>query len=77
MLRLRGVSTSERGRDFRSLTNINYDFSMTHATTPWSFSPLAGDTNFKHEYLSNREELCGMPYINGNISKSRNHPKYP
>ena len=42
MLRLRGDSTSERGRDFRSLKNINYEFSMTHATTPWVFSPLTG-----------------------------------
>ena len=40
MLRLRGDSTSECGRDFRSLKNINYDFSMTHAPTPWGFSPL-------------------------------------
>ena len=40
MLKLRGASTSERGRDFRSLENINYDFSMTHAPTPWGFSPL-------------------------------------
>ena len=73
MLRLRGASTSERRRDFRSLKNINYEFSMNHATTPWGFSPLTGDTNFKHEYLSNREELHGVSYINGNISTSRNH----
>ena len=52
MLKLRGASTSERGRDFRSLKNINYDFSMTHATTPRGFIPLTGGTNFKHEYLS-------------------------
>ena len=39
---------------------------MTHAPTPWSFSPLTGGTKFKHEYLSNREELHGVPYINGN-----------
>ena len=32
---------------------------MTHATTPWGFNPLTGVTNFKHEYLSNREELHG------------------
>ena len=75
MLKLRGASTSERGRDFRSLKNINYDFSMTHAPTPWGFSPLTGGTNFKHEYLSNREELHGVPYINGKISTSRNHQK--
>ena len=73
MLRLRGASTSEREKDFRSLKNINYDFSMTHAPTPWGFSPLIGGTNFKHEYLSNVEELRGVPYINGNISTSRNH----
>ena len=42
MLKLRGASTSERGRDFRSLKNNNYDFSMTHAPTPWGFSPLTG-----------------------------------
>ena len=42
MLKLRGASTSERGRDFRSLKNINYDFSMTHVPTPWGFSPLTG-----------------------------------
>ena len=36
---------------------------MTHATTPWGFSPLTGVTNFKHEYLSNREELHGALYI--------------
>ena len=36
---------------------------MTHAPTPWGFSPLTGGTNFKHEYLSNREELHGVPYI--------------
>ena len=45
MLRLRGDSTSERGRDFRSLKNINYDFKMTHATPPWCFSPLTGVKN--------------------------------
>ena len=45
MLNLRGDSTSERGRDFRSLKIINYDFSMTHATTPWGFSPLTGVQN--------------------------------
>ena len=50
---------------------------MTHATTLWGFSPLTGRINFKHEYLSNHEELCGMPYINGNISTIRNHQKYP
>ena len=72
MLRLRGASTSERGRDFRSLKNINYDFSMTDSTTPWGFSPLTGGTNFKLEYLSNREELHGVSYINGNMSTSRN-----
>ena len=75
MLKLRGASTSERGRDLRSLKNINYDFSMTHAPTPWGFSPLTGGTNFKHEYLANREELHGVPYINGNISTSRNYKK--
>ena len=37
---------------------------MIHATTPWDFSPLTGVTNFKHEYLSNCEELHGVPYIN-------------
>ena len=68
MLKLRGASTSERGRDFRSLKNINYDFSMTHAPTPWGFSPIIGGTNFKHEYLSNRVELHDVPYINGKIS---------
>ena len=73
MLKLIGASTSECGRDFSSLKNINYDISMTHATTPWGFSPLTGGTNFKHEYLSNLEELHGVPYINGNISTSRNH----
>ena len=73
MLKLRGASKGERGRDFRSIKNINYDFSMTHAPTPWGFSPLTGGTDFKHEYLSNREELHGMPYINENISTSRNH----
>ena len=73
MLKLRGASTSERGRDFRSLKNINYDFSMTHAPTPWGFSPLTWGTNFEHEYLSTHEELHGVPYINGNISTSRNH----
>ena len=76
MLRQGGDSTSESGRDFRSLKIINYDFSMTHATIPWGFSQLTGDTNFKHEYLSKREELHGVPYINGNISTSRNHKKY-
>ena len=45
MLKLRGASTSECGRDFRSLKNINYDFSMTHAPTPWGFSPLTGVQN--------------------------------
>ena len=40
MLKLRGASTSEHRRDFRSLKNINYDFSMTHAPTPWGFIPL-------------------------------------
>ena len=44
MLRLRGASSSEHGRDFRSLKNINYDFSMIHAPTPWGFSPLTGGT---------------------------------
>ena len=73
MLKLRGASTSERGRDFRSSKNINYDFSMTHAPTPWGFSALTGGTKLKHEYFSNREELPGVPYINGNISTSRNH----
>ena len=34
--------TCEHGRDFRNLKNINYDFSMTHATTAWGFSPLTG-----------------------------------
>ena len=42
MLKLRGASTSERGRDFRSIKNVNYEFSMTHAPTPWGFSPLTG-----------------------------------
>ena len=42
MLKLRGASTSEGGRDFRGLKNINYDFSMTHAPTPWGFIPLTG-----------------------------------
>ena len=51
MLKLRGASTSERGRGLRILKNINYDFSMTHAPTPWGFSPLIGGTNFKHEYV--------------------------
>ena len=77
MIKLRGASTSERGRDFRSLKNINYDFSMTHALTPWGFIPLIGVTNFKHEYLSNCEELLVVPYINENISTSRNHKKNP
>ena len=76
MLRFRGASTSEHGRDFRSLKNINYDFSMNHATTLWGFSPLTGGLNFKHEYLSNREKLRGVPYINGNISTRRNHQKH-
>ena len=76
MLKLRGDSTSECGRDFRSLKNINYDFSMNHAPTPWGFSPLTGGTNFKHEYLSNHEEFHGAPYINGNISTSRNNKKH-
>ena len=76
MRKLRGDSTSERGMDFRSLKNINYDFPMTHAATPWGFSPLTGVTNFKHEYLSNREELHDVPYIHGNISISRNHKKH-
>ena len=56
------------------MTTTNYE---CHATTPWGFSLVTGVTNFKHEYLSNREELRGVPYINGNISTSRNHPKYP
>ena len=76
MLKLRGALTSERGRDFRSIKNINYDFSMTHATTLWGFSPLTGGINLKHEYLSNREELRSMPYINGNISTSRNNQNH-
>ena len=76
MLKLRGASKSEHGRDFRSLKNITYDFSMTHAPAPWGFSPLSGGTNFKHEYLSNREELHGVPYINGNILASRNHKNH-
>ena len=76
MLKLRGASTSERGMNFKSLTNINYDFSMTHSPTPWGFSPLTGGTNFKHEYLSNREELHAVPYINGNISTIRNHKNH-
>ena len=75
MLKLRGASTSECGWDFRSIKNINYEFSMTHAPTPWGFSPITGGTNFKHEYLSIREELHDVPYINGNISTSRNHKK--
>ena len=75
MLRLRGASKSEHKRDFRSLKNINYEFSLTHATTPWGFSPLTKVTYFKHEYLSNREELRGVPYINENISTTRNHKK--
>ena len=45
MLRLRGASTSEHGRDFRRLKNINYDFSMAHSTTPWVFSPLTAVQN--------------------------------
>ena len=44
MLELRGDSTSERGRNYRSLKNNNYDFSMTHAPTPWGFSPLTRGT---------------------------------
>ena len=76
MLKFRGASTSECQSDFRSLKNINYDFSMTHAPTPWGFSPLTGSTKFKHEYLSNREELHGVPYINEKTSTSRNHKKH-
>ena len=51
MLKLRVASTSEHGRDFRSLKNIDYDFSMTHATTLWGFNPVTGGVNFKREYL--------------------------
>ena len=75
MLKLRGDSTSEHGRDVWRLKNINYDFSMTHARTPWGFSPLTRVTNFKHEYFSNSVELRGVPYINENISTIRNHKK--
>ena len=36
-----------------STTKTNYE---CHATTPYGFSPLTRVTNFKHRYLSNREE---------------------
>lgn len=50
------------------MTQNNYDF---HATTPYSFIPLTGVTDFKHEHHPNREELFGVPYINGNNSMGR------
>ena len=73
------ISTSRNHK--KKLLIIDYSMTTTndqcHATSPWCFSPLTGVTNFKHEYLSNRKELFGMPYINGSISTSRIHLEDP
>ena len=59
---------------YYSMNTTNYE---CHATTPYGFSPLTGVTNFKHECLSNREELHGVTYTNRNISTSRIHREDP